>query len=125
MPRTDLLPVLAELRALGVKIEVTPQGPRVTRPPLPTTTGPIHPPIHTDADARFADLLPLLRLHRSALIQYFTPSECRLCGRACADEEDRERMDSPAFCDRYGARGKVGGEWVTVEPRCPYKEDAR
>ena len=103
--------VLAEIRALGVTITVANGKPAATRPT--TTTIPTD-----EAKSRFADLLPLLKLHRTSLVSYFTRSQCRVCGKVCRDDEDRERQIDPAFCDR-------GGDWKEAVPRCPYKPDPR
>ena len=59
MPTTTLAPILEELRALKLRVAVTPEGtPTLASSTLLTT--------RTDEErARMADLLPLLRLNRS------------------------------------------------------------
>src|SRR5687767_3865691 len=84
--------VLAELAALGCVVTVTNGAPSVT------------PPKNKADAARFADLMPLLKLHRTELVAAFAePVVCEVCGRDVTDPEDRERLADPLFCDRGGA----------------------
>lgn len=84
--------------------------------------------------AELADLLPLLRLHREAILARFTPAEvepwtCDVCAKiiCVTPDEWRSVAGSPLFCDRAGAseaRG-IGGRVVPAVPRCPFKPGDR
>lgn len=83
----------------------------------------VSPPRASDR-ARFADLLPLLKLHRAELVAHFAPpEECSLCGRML-DATDREAVADPLHCERGGAREVKDRKGLVIQQavrRCPYK----
>lgn len=85
----------------------------------------VTPPKAVDA-ARFADLLPLLKLHRAELVQKFAePVECELCGRTLDGEDRIVVPNNPLLCDRAGAWAVKNKQGVVIQaagPRCPFKE---
>ena len=109
MPLPDLL---TELAALGCAVTVASGTPSVS------------PPRASDR-ARFADLLPLLKLHRAELVSHFAPpEECSLCGRVLDGEDRAAVVTNPLLCDRGGAReckDRKGRVIQQAVRRCPYK----
>lgn len=68
------------------------------------------------------ELLAALKANREQVIELL--SQCEVCGRCVASEEDRARMVDPAFCDRYGSKALFKGDEMVAPatPRCPFKE---
>ena len=66
-------------------------------------------------------LLGAVKRSKAEIVAYL--STCCVCGRDTSDDDDRERMDDPAHCDRGGSQAVTDGNGVyhPETQRCPFK----